>query len=926
MNPKSSKRGFGMVLVFLLVFAGLIISLGGVSASTTILVDNLQPDFNAVGGGGVYSAYYGPDNGYSPTSPGNTALIDGREAGKIKAGLLVDPTSNHYEDEGLFAFIPGITINEFASGLLNYEVENQEGNNPVWMTIELDTGVVGNRADNVVYQFVPSSNPSGWHTVDASSGLWQKWNDNNGNVSGNPLVSLSNVSSTYSGINVIRAYLRLGMGDSYHGSGLGTVAWVDKVDIGDTTYDFVVPSYWYVSSTGFDTNEGTLASPFLTIQKAINSANSGDTINVMAGAYSGDLTINKSLVLNGDNKNSIIEGKVSITSSNINFTNFKVTNPTGIVGISLPAGGSVQGNVYIKNNLIQDIGTTGPVNGYNKGISVEQGSNVNILDNNITGISSQSVGATHYSSMGVVIGDGSDATKNGVTISGNTISNVYYAGPYDWTSTVKSGGAYGIQISRATSGLSISQNTISNVEGYWAHAIGLEADTPDAVVSGNVVSGIVDHKSPTNVDAVGLRIEDNPSAETLTIYKNSFPYGQNFYGVSNVMSGEVNATYNYWGVKSPNFTAIVDGNVSYSPWFVDSAMTQTLSTTVGENQTVADNEIVEVGNETNEVVIPAGSPVKNISINSSIPSDKKINISLTELKDSDGNVTLGSNDFVLKRETSVSNYSAEIPAGTVISGGSSWDGKISLPTLTLTSLNSVSSGSVEVVVDLGSNTRVNFSKAVKVVIGGQAGKSAAWASGDGTMTQITTKCNSATDYSNIIGNGECYADSGSDLIIWTYHFTRFAAYTPIAVAATTTSGGGGGACTTNWECSAWSICSADGTQTRTCSYPTNYCTPGSAKPVETQSCTPTISNNGNANQEANTPSGNGITGFSIFGEGGSLNSRGWGLLVILLVLVAGFFYNNKKNNKTKGVAEAKDSEEEAVEEKSKKKTKSKKKK
>jgi hypothetical protein len=203
-------------------------------------VYNLQPNWTAVGGGGVFSAYVGPPV-YGYVSPGTTTVYDGREAGIIKAGLNIG-TDGHYEDEGLFAFKPTVTINNFAASPLTYDVENQYGENPVWMTIEIDTGVVGDRSDNTVYQFVPTTNPAGWHTVDAGAGLWQKWNNNNGDVTGNPLISISQVAAAHTGLNVVRAYLRLGMGDSYHGSaGLGTVAWVDTATLGGVTYDFVVP-------------------------------------------------------------------------------------------------------------------------------------------------------------------------------------------------------------------------------------------------------------------------------------------------------------------------------------------------------------------------------------------------------------------------------------------------------------------------------------------------------------------------------------------------------------------------------------------------------------------------------------------------------------------------------------------------------------
>ena len=77
---------------------------------------------------------------------------------------------------------------------------------------------------------------------------------------------------------MVRAYLRLGMGNSYNANGTGTIGWVDKVTLGAVTYDFVLARYWYVTPTGSDTNEGTLVSPFLTIQHAIDMAAPGDTV------------------------------------------------------------------------------------------------------------------------------------------------------------------------------------------------------------------------------------------------------------------------------------------------------------------------------------------------------------------------------------------------------------------------------------------------------------------------------------------------------------------------------------------------------------------------------------------------------------------------------------------------------------------------
>jgi hypothetical protein len=241
MEKKSSKLSFyGRALLFLVLIVGLVMPAQPVQADgPVVFVDNLQPSWTAPGGGGVWSSYAGPPD-YTMVSPGTTAVYDGREAGIIKAGLAPDPDDGHYWDDGIFGFKPNVTIDEFADGTLTYDVVNQFGENPVWMTIEIDTGVVGDRADNTTYQFVPTSNDPFWHTVDAADGLWQKWNNGMGDVTGNPLMTLSEVAAAHTGLNVVRAYLRLGMGDSYHGiDGLGTVAWVDKATLGGVTYDFV---------------------------------------------------------------------------------------------------------------------------------------------------------------------------------------------------------------------------------------------------------------------------------------------------------------------------------------------------------------------------------------------------------------------------------------------------------------------------------------------------------------------------------------------------------------------------------------------------------------------------------------------------------------------------------------------------------------
>ena len=51
---------------------------------------------------------------------------------------------------------------------------------------------------------------------------------------------------------------------------------------------------YYVSKSGSDSNAGTLAAPWLTIQHAASSVKAGDTVEVMAGTYNESVTLSVS--------------------------------------------------------------------------------------------------------------------------------------------------------------------------------------------------------------------------------------------------------------------------------------------------------------------------------------------------------------------------------------------------------------------------------------------------------------------------------------------------------------------------------------------------------------------------------------------------------------------------------------------------------
>lgn len=144
--------------------------------------------------------------------------------------------------------------------------------------------------------------------------------------------------------------------------------------------------------------------------------------------------------------------------------------------------------------------------------------------------------------------------------------------------------------------------------------------------------------------------------------------------------------------------------------------------------------------------------------------------------------------------TSLGNVSVTIPEGTKITAPSGWDGTIKLPEAQRTDSVSIPSAGVNAVIKVGSDdVTLLFDRAVRLLIPGQGGKSAGFVQGGlfkaiaGTISADTQE---AADR-EIAAGGEAALTVGGDLVIWTKHFTQFAAYTPLASDPGSPVGNGG---------------------------------------------------------------------------------------------------------------------------------------
>jgi hypothetical protein len=124
----------------------------------------------------------------------------------------------------------------------------------------------------------------------------------------------------------------------------------------------------------------------------------------------------------------------------------------------------------------------------------------------------------------------------------------------------------------------------------------------------------------------------------------------------------------------------------------------------------------------------------------------------------------------------------------VTGSSSAFTGTINLPQVVSSAVAIVSgyTTTVSEAIELGDvNTGLAFSQPVRILLG-QGDKLAGWIR-SGYFTPITTRLGS--DSASALGNNaDGYITVGSDLVIWTNHFTTFVAYTETA-----TSSGGGGA-------------------------------------------------------------------------------------------------------------------------------------
>lgn len=219
-------------------------------------------------------------------------------------------------------------------------------------------------------------------------------------------------------------------------------------------------------------------------------------------------------------------------------------------------------------------------------------------------------------------------------------------------------------------------------------------------------------------------------------------------------------------------SGVAAGTATITVSTVDGNKTASCAVTVTRSETASNAGTINVGDAPLTITVPQG-------VSSSIAVTQSTALPLVEINSQQVDMI--------------------IPPGTQVTGSDT----IKLPeVMASSSVNIAAAQQVDLVIKVGSELgTVTFSKPVKLVLKGQGSKSAGFIDSNGNFAAISklaglnglaadTDADAVASVLTNAGVAQGAVASGSDLIIWTKHFTRFVAYTP--TSSNPPGGGGGG--------------------------------------------------------------------------------------------------------------------------------------
>jgi hypothetical protein len=278
--------------------------------------------------------------------------------------------------------------------------------------------------------------------------------------------------------------------------------------VGVSTAVVLTGNTFYVSPSGNDSNPGTMASPFATIQAAIAAATSGDAISVAAGTYNGPITVNKKLDING---------------AGIGSTIVQATDGTAFTYMAAASGSGAADRAKLRNMT---------VSGSGKGLRADQLVNYFTIENvkfdgcttygihinNTSGsMSDWAITGCEFDGNRTGIYGSAASGINGISITGCMFQNQVNSGIYVGQSSSAPGTWSNVTISSS----GFSDNGVSGGSGNGAiYAEKLS----EATITGNVMTDNGNASNPRGISInlkygsyTSIVINDNTVTETRSI-------------------------------------------------------------------------------------------------------------------------------------------------------------------------------------------------------------------------------------------------------------------------------------------------------------------------------------------------------------------------------------------------------------------------
>jgi|GEM_PF-2909738 len=374
--------------------------------------------------------------------------------------------------------------------------------------------------------------------------------------------------------------------------------------------------------------------------------------------------------------------------------------------------------------------------------------------------------------------DGSSVTgTKAITITGATVDASHVATLTSGTYTVSAVGGGSETITNVPFGTSKAAFLAALIKGQ------INQDWNSAAIADPVATG----------NSLVVTAQDGATVVTYTITINA---NMTAYNAALAAVHEADYTTATWAT----YQGIVDANKMTdhnTQAEIDTATENIIAAQgdlLGRNQTIPDGD---------------GNAILSGDITEVVITDPNHAVDIT-IANGTNNPTIDVSDFFTDGvgtlpEIAISSDAANvvIPSNTTVtSADSNWDGVIAAPTAANITLPDISGSTrtVSEAIEVGfAGAKLSFDKAVRILLPNQAGKRVGYSRNGGEFTEITNICSADNQTAGdaLAADGDCNKDVGSDLVIWTKHFTTFVAYEEKEIVATPTTSLAAGAYISN---------------------------------------------------------------------------------------------------------------------------------